>query len=41
MAFGDDISLWQWDFNYDESKGFSAEVLKDESYKKSAIKRSF
>ena len=30
-ASGDDISLWQWDFDYDEQKGFSATVLKDET----------
>ena len=30
-ASGDDISLWQWDFDYDESKGFSAKILKDET----------
>lgn len=30
-ASGDEISLWQWDFDYDEQKGFSATVLKDET----------
>lgn len=30
-ASGDNILLWQWDFDYNEGKGFSAEVLKDEN----------
>ena len=28
-ASGANIELWQWDFDYDESKGFSAEIMKD------------
>ena len=28
-ASGNNILLWQWDFDYDEQKGFSAEILKD------------
>ena len=31
IASGDDISLWQWDFDYDESKGFVAGVLQDKT----------
>lgn len=31
LASGNDIILWQWDFNFDEEKGFSAEVFKDEN----------
>ena len=30
-ASGDDISLWQWDFDYNESKGFVAGVLQDKT----------
>lgn len=29
IASGTDIVLWQWDFDYDETRGFSAEILKD------------
>ena len=32
-ASGDDISLWQWDFDYDESRGFVAEILQDKTGK--------
>lgn len=31
MASGDDISLWQWDFDYDESRGFVAEIFQDKT----------
>ena len=30
MASGENITLWQWDFDYDEQRGFSASILKDE-----------
>ncbi len=29
VASGDDISLWLWDFDYDESRGFVAEIFQD------------
>lgn len=29
IATGADIVLWQWDFDYNETRGFSAEILKD------------
>lgn len=29
IASGEEIELWQWDFDYNESKGFSAAVMKD------------
>lgn len=31
VASGDDISLWQWDFDYDESRGFVAEIFQDKT----------
>lgn len=31
VASGDDISLWLWDFDYDESRGFVAEIFQDKT----------
>ncbi len=31
VASGEDISLWLWDFDYDESRGFVAEIFQDKT----------
>ena len=40
IATGEEIELWQWDWNYDETKGFTAEVLKDTEGKQTIILKS-